>query len=226
MEMGKKTLAVLLALGLMLCGCTKDANPQATTASTTETTAASNSTLPKPVSGNLICEEISRYTGNFVEDGTGRPVQDVAAIRVANNTGKFLQLAMITYKVGDRKAEFVVTDLPAGGKVWIMESNALTLEDGDELVLDKITDTYNTNAITSTDDIAVTRQGKSLTLTNKTNRTLKNVAVYYKLTQKDGTFFGGITYLISFDNLEAGASATKAADHFGENATIVRFAYE
>lgn len=226
MEMGKKTLAVLLALGLLLCGCTKDGDPQATTAASTQTTAASNSTQPKPVSGNLICEEISRYTGSFVEDGSGRPVQDVAAIRVANNTGKYLEVAKIIYKVGDRKAEFVVTGLPAGGKVWIMESNALTLQDGDELVLDEITDTYNTKAITATGDIAVTRQGKALTLTNKTSRTLKNVVVYYKHTQKDGTFFGGITYVIPFDNLEPGASMTKSADHFGENATIVRFAYE
>jgi hypothetical protein len=102
----------------------------------------------------------------------------------------------------------------------------MTLTDGDELELESCQDSYNPEAIVNTDLVSVSRSGKSLTLTNTSGKMLKNVGVYYKNTLEDGTFLGGITYVISFGNLEPGASATKTADHFGETSEIVRYIYE
>ena len=219
MKNRRKWLALMLASLLFLSACnSKDANPSAS---------APISPAQQPgVTGNLICVEISRFSGYFVEDGKDEKVQNVAAVLVANNTGKYLELATVTYKVGERTATFLVTGLPSGKKVWVLESDRLTLADGDELVLEDCEETYNPNAVLTTQDLAVQRQGNSLTLTNTTDRKLSNVAVYYKNTLEDGTFMGGITYLIAFGDMEPGAAVTKLADHFGENSEIVRYSYQ
>ena len=224
MTKAKRVLAAVVAVTLLVCGCGRKEAPADATAPAATTEPTVHPTTP--VTGNLICVEISRFTGGFVEDGKDRSVQDVAAILVANNTGKFLELAMITYKVGDRTAQFRVTALPAGRQAWVMESSAMTLTDGDELELESCQDSYNPEAIVNTDLVSVSRSGKSLTLTNISGKMLKNVGVYYKNTLEDGTFLGGITYVISFGNLEPGASATKTADHCGETSEIVRYIYE
>ena len=215
----KKMICACLAAVLMLSGCAgqgtqKNSNP------------TGESTEAVPPIKDLVCLEISRFSGGFVEDGTYEQVRDVAAILVANDTDKYLDLATVTYKVGERTATFLVTGLTSGKKVWVLESDRLTLADGDELVLEDCKETYNPNAVLTTQDLAVQRQGNSLTLTNTTDRKLSNVAVYYKNTLEDGTFMGGITYLIAFGDMEPGAAVTKLADHFGENSEIVRYSYQ
>ena len=218
MKIRKKWMAWTFALLLMLSGCAGDGTAKPTEGPATPT---------KPnATGSLVCVEISRFSGGFVEDGSHAQVQDVAAILVANNTGKFLEMATVTYQVGDRTATFLVTGLPHGKKAWVMESNRLTLKEGDELELKDCQEVYNPNAITTTDALAVSRQGNSLTLTNTSGRKLTNVVVYYKNTLDDGTFLGGITYYIAFGDMEAGATVTQAKDHFGDTSQIVRFGYQ
>lgn len=211
-------MAWLLVLGLLFGGC-GNKGP--------ETAADPASTTAQPgATGNLTCVQISRFSGGYVEDGSGDQVRDVAAILVANNTGKFLELATVTYKVGDRTATFQVTGLPAGRQAWVMESDRMVLTDGDELVLEDCKESYNANAMTASGDLQVSRQGNSLTLTNTSGKKLSNVAVYYKNTMEDGTFLGGITYYIAFGDMEPGTSATQIRDHFDSSSEIVRFSYQ
>lgn len=224
MERIKRFSSILVVLLLLMCGCSKTAPKSEGTTAPTE--ASTQSTTPPTIKGNLVCLEISLFSGNYVESGKERPVMDVAAILVENNTDSFLDLAMITYKVGDRTAQFRVSGLPSGRRAWVMELNALTLTDGDELVLEECQESYNPNAITEPDAISVKREGKSLTMTNTSGKTLKNVSVYYKNTMEDGVFLGGITYVIFFGDMEPGATVTKSADHFGKNSEIVRYSYQ
>ena len=218
MKNRRKWLALCLAAVLLLTGCANAAeggnatDPQATTS--------------PPVTGNLICVEISRFSGSYVEDGKDQQVRDVAAILVGNNTGKFVDLAIVSYRVGNRTLEFRVTGLPAGRKVWVLESKGQVLKDGDELELLDCQESYNANPITSTDDLTVVRQGKTLQVTNSSGKKLSNVVVYYKNTLEDGTFLGGITYVMNFGEMESGATASRSADHFNETSEIVRFSYQ
>lgn len=215
MTLRNRITHLCLALLLMLSGCsTPSAVPEETT-------------IPVVyLGGDLTCVEISRFTGGFVEDGSDAQVTDVAAILVANNTGKFLDLATVTYKVGDQTATFKITGLPSGERAWVLEQNRMRISEGDELVFDDCKSTYNPNPIRSTDDLAVTRQGNSVTIENKSGLTLKNVCIYYKNRLEDGTFLGGITYLINFGDLAPGAVVQRATTHFGETSDIVRYSYQ
>lgn len=206
-----------LAAALMLTACTAAGDPTAPQNPTEDT---------KPLESTLRCVEISRFSGGFVEDGSDRQVSDVAAILVANNTGKFVDLATITYRVGDKTATFKVTGLPTGEQVWVMEQDAMQLKPSDELVFDDCVISYHPDPVTTTRDLAVSRSGHSLTLTNQTDETLVNVCVYYKNRMDDGTFLGGITYQMIFETLEPGQSLTLSRDHFQDNSVIVRFSYQ
>ena len=208
---------VCLAAALMLTACNLEggsADPQNPTRDT------------KPLDSSLRCVEISRFTGTFVEDGSDRQVSDVAAILVANNTGKFVDLATITYHVGDRIATFKVTGLAYGEQAWVMEQNAMQLKPSDELVFNDCVISYHPDPVLNSQDLAVSRSGNSLTLTNQTGETLVNVCVYYKNRMDDGAFLGGITYQMIFETLEPGQNLTLSRDHFQDNSVIVRFSYQ
>lgn len=183
-------------------------------------------TQTAPSSGDLTCLEISRFTGKFVEDGGDEAVTDVAAILVSNDTGYFLDHATVTYTVGERTATFQVAGLPAGRRAWVLEQNRMTIGDGDELVFQDCKTSFNPGAVLNTDDLEVTRQGHTVTVKNLTDTTLNNVCIYYKNQMEDGTFLGGIAYLVSFDTLEPGESAQNSAKHFSEDSVIVRYSYQ
>lgn len=176
--------------------------------------------------GDLFCLEISRFSGSFVEDGSDEPVEDVAAILVSNETDEYLELATVTYFVGNRTATFQVTGLPAGERAWVLEKDRMRVSAADEFVFDDCTVTYNPRAIRETDALSLQRQGNSVTITNTSDKTLKHVCVYYKNRMEDGAYFGGITYLISFGELMPGESAQRSVAHFGDDSQIVRYGYQ
>ena len=191
----KKMICACLAAVLTLSGCTSPKEQDATEPSQESTE------LSSTVKG-LVCLEISRFTGGYIEDGTYDRVTDVAAILVANDTEQFLNLATVTYKVGERTATFRVTGLPAGEAAWVLEQNRMTLAPEDKLVLEDCKTAFNANPITATQNLQVTREGNSFTVKNVSDKKLKNVCIYYKNTLEDGVFMGGITFSMNFGDME------------------------
>ena len=179
-----------------------------------------------PAAEALQCLQFSRYSGEYVEDGSHEQVTDVAAMLVKNPTSKFLDLATITYKVGAKTATFVITGLPPGGTASVLEKNRLRLEDGWDFVYEDSSYTFRSDAIRQTDRLTVQSDGNSLAVTNASDQTLKNVCLYYKVKHTDGNYFGGITYMMEFGTLEPGTSASKQSSHFGPDADIVRYSYQ
>lgn len=202
-------LMILVATVVLISGCTPRQEPE------------------KVNFGGLVCMEYSRYTGTFPEDGSGRQVENVAAILVHNSSNQFLDFATVEAVVGSNNGTFYVTGLPPGGTAWVLEKNGLTLTPDEKFEARSCEDYYfRDDALLQTDDLKVEPQGNSLTVTNKSKKTLKNVCVYYKTVHEDGRYFGGITYLLGFDDLEPGQSVTKQSNHFGSSSRIVRYSYQ
>ena len=132
----------------------------------------------------------------------------------------------MTYKVGDRTATFKITGLPAGERAWALEQSRMQLGAEDELVYEDCQVAYNPNPVCATDDLVMTKQGNGMTIENKSGKTLKNVCVYYKNRMSDGTFFGGITYMISFGELAPGVKMQKFTNHLGSESEVVRYSYQ
>lgn len=177
-------------------------------------------------SADLYCHEFDVYSGAYVEDGKNTEVENVAAILVENRSKIFLDRATITYKYGDKTANFVVTGLAAGKKCWILESNKLQVDGKHEFVFEDCVSAFKEDAVLVTDKVLVETEDNVVTIKNTSDKILKNVSVYYKNTYGDGNYLGGITYMVAADSLEPGESLKKETGHFSDSSEIVRYSFQ
>jgi hypothetical protein len=161
-----------------------------------------------------------------VEDGTNEQVTGVAAALIENRSQEFLDLATVSYDVGGRTAEFVVTGLPPGGKAWVLERDRMTVGANAKFNFVECTSSFRQDAVLSTELLTLSAKGNTLTVRNNSDRTLENACVYYKTVNSDGAYLGGITYMVAFGTLKSGETAEKTAAHFSEDAQIVRYSYQ
>lgn len=214
----KQWLGILLAGIMMLSGCT---NPSPQEAATEVTNPAQLS------EHDLVCLEYSSFTGAFPEDGTGRGVQNVAAMLIRNDSGKFLDYALVVCDIGQGSGTFKVTGLPAGESVWVLEQTGKTLAPQDRFEVSKCEEyVFRSDAVETTDKLSVKVNNGHITVTNTSQETLENVCLYYKIRHSDGNFFGGITYMLGFDTMKPGSSVQKQSGHFGTGAEIVRYSFQ
>ena len=180
----------------------------------------------RPSEAILTYDSFSLYSGQYVEDGRDELVTNVAAILVTNRSGKFLDLATLTFDIDGREALFRVTGLPAGRSAWVLEANRMTATNSSTFTFVDMATGFRDNVISSSDKLSITCVGNMLTATNVSGDKLENVFVYYRVLHSDGNYLGGITYVIDFGTLEPGASIEKLAGHFSaEDARIVRIGW-
>ena len=177
-------------------------------------------------SADLYCEEITVFSGVYVESGKNEKVENIAAILVENRSKVFLDRATITYKYGDKSAVFVATGLPAGEKCWVMEKSKLEVDGKHKFEFVNCVSAFNNNVIEKSEHITTMTKDNVVTVTNTSKQTLENVCVYYKNTFEDGSYLGGITYVLAFGKLEPGETIEKASAHFSEDSHIVKYSYQ
>ena len=184
--------------------------------------------LSLPYKDDLIsCESYSSFSGQYVEDGTDIPVENVAAMLVTNRSKNFLDIATIEYEIDGKPATFVVTGLPAGKSAWVMEKNQMTIEkDANFKYIEKATG-FKSGVVNVTDKITLYADGNMLTAVNNTGEKLEGVFVYYKTLHTDGNYLGGIAYMTTFGDLEPGEKKTELAGHYDKDKTeIVRIGWK
>lgn len=175
----------------------------------------------------LECEQYAVFSGAFVEDGSDEPVQNVAAILVTNGSDQYLDLGKLTYQLDGEEATFMVTGLPPGASAWVMEASRRTATNDSVFTQTDCTTSFRENAVNELEGLSIQSGGTMLKVTNNRDKALQNVTLYYKVLHNDGNYFGGITYMVAFGDLEPGQSAEKLAGHFKEGWTdIVRIGYQ
>lgn len=166
--------------------------------------------------GALCLESVGAYTGDFVEDGTNDAVSDTAALVVTNTSERMLQMAEITFQVNaTEQAVFVLTDIPAGARVLVLEQNRRTYRDADDYSFGRTATAYTDAGLPEesglTPDAATAGR---IAIENHSGKDYKRVFVYYKYVQTDGVYLGGITFRVPFNDLANGARGESAAGHF------------
>ncbi len=181
---------------------------------------------PQASSADLYCLEFNAFSGTYVEDGKNKKVENVATILVENRSKLFLDKATVKYKYGDKTATFLVTGLPAGEKCWVMEASKLKVDGKYTFEFEDCVSAFREDAVLSTDKLLVETKDNKLTVKNISDKTLNNICLYYKNTHDDGNFFGGITYMMTFGNLEPQGSLTKESGHYSEKSKVVRYSFQ
>ena len=180
-----------------------------------------------PSQAQLVCSRFASFSGAFVEDGSDEPVENVAAVLVTNTTDNYLDLGQLTCQLDGQEVVFRVTGLPAGASAWVMEASRKTAGADSVFTQPEVITSFRKDAQAAPEGLTVASAGATLKVTNNRDTTLRNVTVYYKVLHSDGNYFGGITYMSAFGDLEPGQSAEKLAGHFKEGITdIVRIGYQ
>ncbi len=227
----KALLLLLLATAMMLTACKGSEAETHSEEPTEETTTHvyQGGAVEKVASAaDLYSLEICSYSGQFMEDNSFEEVENVAAMRLENRSEEFLDLATITYDLGEGKeAVFEVKGLPAGETVLVLEKNRLPLTGNEKFTgYPEVEASFNKYAITTTNDISVEVKDGVLIVSNMTRSTLENVTIYYKLTDAEGNFLGGVAYVSSVGDLKPQETKEKDAPLFSQNAKIVKYSYQ
>ena len=159
-------------------------------------------------------QHINSYSGIFIEDGSDVEVDNVAAIQVKNTSKKALEFAQIQIYNGDKKLVFDVSSLPANSSAIIMEKNKAPLDKSKSITYGGTTGGY-TNKLEKDATIKYQKvDNNGIKVTNKSNKNIPCVRIFYKYKSSEGYYIGGITYTAKINNLKAGASQTIYPSHF------------
>lgn len=210
--------AMLAALLLSACSTpqeqTEPTTPQATQASSgaAEETAAEAEellALPRDLGSGLTLQAILPFSGPNV-DADGAESDQLATIIVQNDGGMAVGAADVTLTCEDGSLlHFRVTDLPVGGSCYAFELNSAQYT-GETCVSAASAEVELDGSLSVDYRVSVMVQNDGLVLVNMTEDTLHNVTVRYR-TDTGGTYFGGLSYTATVEELAPGASQTVLA---------------
>lgn len=176
--------------------------------------------------GKLQFSQFGRYSGQYVEDGTDEPVEDVAVMLITNLSGEFLDYATLTFDIDGKAAAFQVTGLPAGRSAWVLESQRMTVSSGAVFTYMDDLSAFRSDAVASAEELTTAAEAGVIAVKNNARETLHEVYIYYRQLHTDGNYLGGITYRASAGDVEAGATVAVVAGHFDpEKCEIVRVSW-
>lgn len=155
--------------------------------------------------GALEIESLFPFSG-INPDADMQETEDVASITLKNTSNRYLKTAAITAILGDgTECIFTVTDLPAGASVIAFATSNESLTQDAFCV--GISSDVVFEDIQSWDQLSVSMVGMTVTLQNISDEDFSQIDVYCRDVFGE-SYFGGITYKYTINELSAGQSAT------------------
>ena len=235
----KRFLLWILVLGLILTvGCgnrdensdpgeaetftlgDEDIDIQAPIAEATEVE-SEESTAPTEKKTLLKMEEQGSMTGPYLEDGSDNHVENVACVLIRNTGDGYLDYGVVKAVAGGEEFTFVVTGLPEGDGVWVMEKDRKAFPQGATLELTEELISQERDVMATDDRITVDLLDGKISITNVGHRPLTSVRIYYKSVHEDGNLLGGITYTSTAENIGAGATMEITGGHSRATGCVV-----
>lgn len=155
--------------------------------------------LPIVVQEGLQINDISKYAGVFMEDGTDEVVSDLLMIELENTSEQDLHLAQIILTYPNGTAQFQVTNLPAHRKVILLEQNRMAYVDAMPVSAEATNVAYVEKFSMYEDKVQISTMDGVINVRNVSGEDITDdIYVYYKNTYGD-LYYGGITYRVRIE---------------------------
>lgn len=193
------------------------AEPQQTVRIETEEQAPIN------LGNGLQITDAGRYTGAYMEDGSGEVVSDVMMVVVCNSGEQDIQLANITAVCGDVEYRFSLTNLAAGERAVLLDLDRKE-SDGGALSSAIVTEIvlFSEPMDRMPDTIEISGLEGMLNVQNISGSDISgDICIYYKYAAQD-IYYGGITFRVRIEGgLKAGELRQIPAGHFDPDGCAV-----
>lgn len=173
----------------------------------------------------LYITDVGKYTGVYMEDGSDEMVSGILMIAVTNRGENAVQYARITMPLGDQTAQFVLSTLPVGGTVILLEQTRMAYVPGEyiEAAADNVA-LFSGPLSLCQDRLEIQILDGAINITNVSGADIiGDIVIYYKNTAAD-VYYGGITYRV---RLEGGMKADEVrqivASHFSAVGSTIMF---
>lgn len=208
MKLFKKFSAFILAFAMVFLSACR---------STKEAETFHGVLFPVSVYGDVVVEEASIRTADFPEDGSFVEKKDVLTLKVKNESDKAIQFLRIKVTTDQKEMLFEITTLPVNMEVNVFEKSGQTLSKDE-----KILEISGENRVDFEKPISLMRETFELDVHDKVinvrniskNDIGSDIYLYYKKKDKDGNYFGGITFRSKVEGLKAGELKQISASHF------------
>lgn len=180
---------------------------------------------PISLGNGLQIVKLGSYAGLFVEDQSDTIVSGVLQATIENTGTDNVQYMRIVLRAADGKSyEFVLTTLPAGEKVAVLEKNqaeylqdiSITSQSVEEYAVMPEAPSLHSEMF------SLNSEGHTISVTNISQTTVSAGRVFYKNYVGD-TYIGGITYMLSFTDLKPGETVHLTSSHFTAESSRVVF---
>ena len=172
------------------------------------------------LAGGIAIIGIGGYTGEYIEDGSDEPVENVLMLTFENR-GQGQQL--VGYQVSEED-RFEFTSLLPGETVRVLEQNRAAYSPGMEVTAAEIIRhlAYTEEPSLMEDTIQVEETDGGLKVKNISGKAVTDGKIYYKYGT-GGALFGGITYVAAIPHLEPEQEVVLAPSHYVEGESSIRF---
>ncbi len=152
--------------------------------------------------------ELRSYDGPFLEDGSRRQVQGVAAVVLYNGGQQLLERGAVKLRQGEELLVFSFSMLPPGARLLVLENS------GKRYSAQRLDACWGWSVEGKMDGRIRTEEAgrTALALTNVTQTPVNDAWVYYKdYDPSQRLLVGGISYSVHISNLKPGHRATLPA---------------
>lgn len=174
----------------------------------------------------LTATQVGSYTGAFVEDGSNEFVSGVLMLRVMNTGEQDVQYAEITMALGEGQAEFILSTLPVGESVILLEQSRQPWDQNEKYeyaIMNNVV-LFEQPISLLEDQLAVQLLPGGMNVQNISDQDITgDIVIYYKNAQ-EGLYYGGITYRMRLEGgMKAGELRQLMADHISATGSEVMF---
>lgn len=181
--------------------------------------------------GALTVNRFIKYSGRFTEDLSFDDTKDALALELVNTSGKYIEVAVVTFKTADGgEASFWVSRLAPGDVTIVQEKNNMKYSESLVLTPDEVTIGYMNKWDTSISKYlsfkcTTDAEGNNVAvIINTSKKTLSDVKVWYK-RNIDDVYIGGYTYALNIEKILPGETLYMQAQFFNTECIVIDAKY-